>query len=95
MHGDETAWKRRGAALRSGVVAVGATVTLDLPPGLYAVMAYDDRNSDLKLNTLPIGLPIEPYGFSNGSRAPFGPPSWRAARFTLPPAGARQTIRLY
>lgn len=94
VHSDEVGWKRRGQALRSGVAAIGAPVVLELPPGQYGVMAYHDRNSDLKLNTLPIGLPTEPYGFSNNSRAPFGPPSWSAARFTLPAQGASQTIRL-
>lgn len=94
VYGDEAAWGRRKGAIKSGTAAVGAEVVLQLPPGVYAVMAYHDRNADLKLNTLPIGLPTEPYGFSNDSRGRFGPPSWGAARFTLGGTGARQAIRL-
>ncbi|MDG2520616.1 DUF2141 domain-containing protein [Caulobacter segnis] len=94
VHGDGGSWGRRGPALRSGVTPVGRSVVVDLPPGEYGVMAYHDRNGDLKLNTLPIGLPTEPYGFSNNSRGRFGPPAWNAARFTLPPEGTRQVIQL-
>ncbi|WP_369062506.1 DUF2141 domain-containing protein [Caulobacter sp. 73W] len=94
IHSDAAAWARRGPPLRSGVARVGSPVVVDLPAGQYGVMAYHDRNSDLKLNTLPIGLPTEPYGFSNNSRGRFGPPSWEAARFTLPAEGLQQSIRL-
>lgn len=94
VHASEEGWRKRGAALRSGFVPAGGSVTLDLPAGDYGVMAYHDRNSDRKLNTLPVGLPTEPYGFSNDARAPFGPPSWTAARFRLSSEGVRQTIRL-
>ena len=69
-------------------------VSRELPPGDYAVMAYHDLNSNGRLDTLPVGLPTEPYGFSNNSRGMFGPPSWRAASFRLTDAGARQVIRL-
>lgn len=69
-------------------------VVTDLPAGRYAVMAYHDRDGDGRLDTLPVGLPTEPYGFSNNARGAFGPPKWDAAAFQLPAAGAAQTIRL-
>lgn len=92
---DAAAWKARKPARLSGALAVGEDrIRLNLPPGSYAVMAFYDANRDKRLNTLPIGLPTEPYGFSNNSRGMFGPPSWSAAVFTLSADGAQQTIRL-
>jgi uncharacterized protein (DUF2141 family) len=91
------AWEARTGAIATGTVnAEGriVEVSLDLPPGRYAVMAFHDRNADKRLNVLPIGLPTEPYGFSNDARAMFGPPTFARAAFNLPANGARMTIRL-
>ncbi|HEY9219761.1 MAG TPA: DUF2141 domain-containing protein, partial [Phenylobacterium sp.] len=72
----EGAWRARKSPVREAVLAVGGSSVrkafADLPPGRYAVMAYHDRNGDGRLNTLPVGLPTEPYGFSNGARGAFG-----------------------
>lgn len=90
-------WRRRSGAVWSdtGLTHGGVVrITRDLPPGAYAVMAYHDRNANGRLDTLPVGLPTEPYGFSNNSRGMFGPPEWRAAMFRLTGDGARQVIRL-
>lgn len=65
-----------------------------LPPGTYAVGAFHDVNGDGRLNTLPVGLPTEPYGFSRGARGAFGPPKFAAAAFDVKGAGASQTVRL-
>lgn len=90
-------WKARSRPAWAGVRPVQGEqvrLELDLPPGAYAVMAYQDRNSNGRLDTLPIGVPTEPYGFSNNARGNFGPPPWSAATFTLPPQGATQSLRL-
>ncbi len=65
-----------------------------LPPGMYAVKAFHDRDGDGKMKFNALGMPLEPYGFSNNARAPFGPPSWRAAGFEVTPGANRQVIRL-
>jgi len=36
--------------------------------------------------------PTEAYGFSNGARATFGPPTWEDTRFHF--AGDEETIRI-
>lgn len=54
-----------------------------LKPGRYAAVAYQDKNADGKLNTLPVGLPTEPYGFSNDARGRFGAPAWKVASFEV------------
>lgn len=94
----EPAWRARRNPVREAILPVSHATTKavfdDLPPGRYAVMAYHDRNGDGRLNTLPVGLPVEPYGFSNDARGTFGPPAWRAAAFETPAAGATQRLRL-
>ena len=48
--------------------------------GEYAVILYHDLNSDGELNTNFMGIPSEPYGFSNGSGF-LGIPSYNKSRF--------------
>ena len=100
LFSQESRWRARDGAMRSiDVPVTGAAAEAafaDLPPGRYAVMAYHDRNADGRLNTLPVGMPTEPYGFSNDARGMFGPPPWRSASFEV--AGGRETrqaIRLF
>ena len=72
------------------------SVTLaDLAPGTYAVKSFHDRDANGKMSFNPLGMPLEPYGFSNNARAPFGPPPWRRAVFEVQPGGNGQTIRLH
>ena len=53
----------------------------NLPFGTYAAVMHHDENG----NNLPdrnwAGLPIEPYGFSNGIRAKWTMPSFEKAKF--------------
>jgi uncharacterized protein (DUF2141 family) len=51
----------------------------DLPPGEYAAAVFHDENSSGAFDTNFLGLPEEGYGFSNGTRAGFGPPSFDEA----------------
>lgn len=63
-----------------------ASVTVSfpsLPPGTYAVSVYQDENGNQKLDRNRVGLPAEPYGFSNNPSTLFGPPSFKKASFTL------------
>jgi uncharacterized protein (DUF2141 family) len=52
-------------------------------PGTYAVIVYHDLNSNGKLDRNRIGLPAEPYGFSNNPSTLFGPPSFNRASFSI------------
>ena len=72
-----------------------AVTLAGLKPGIYAVKSFHDRDSNGKMNFNPLGMPLEPYGFSNNARAPFGPPPWRRAVFEVQPGGNGQTIRLH
>lgn len=62
--------------------------------GDYAIAVYHDENDDHNFNRTLIGLPAEGYGFSNDAPTLAGLPAFRDVRFTVPPDGARVTIRL-
>ncbi|MEI6411294.1 MAG: DUF2141 domain-containing protein [Bacteroidota bacterium] len=52
----------------------------DLPVGNYAVSCYHDINGNGKLDTNWLGIPTEPYGFSNNVRPKFRAPNWDEAK---------------
>ncbi|MCH9852515.1 MAG: DUF2141 domain-containing protein [Alphaproteobacteria bacterium] len=59
------------------------TQILALPDGIYAISAFHDLNDDGELNRNLVGLPTEPYGFSNDARGTFGPAKFADAQFTI------------
>ena len=66
----------------------------DLPVGRYAVKVFHDEDSDNALDTNVLGIPSEPYGFSNNASDPFSAPEWSEAEFMLPRGRMTQTIDL-
>ena len=71
-------------AIEGKVVKVTATeVTVvfnDLKPGDYAVSVIHDKNENGELDSNFMGIPNEPYGFSNNVMGSFGPPSFEKAK---------------
>jgi uncharacterized protein (DUF2141 family) len=65
----------------------------ELPPGRYAAVAFQDMNGNGKLDKNFLGIPKEPYGFSNRARGSAGPPKFSAAAVNLSPDGTT-TIEL-
>ena len=51
----------------------------NLQPGTYAISAFHDENDNEKLDSGFMGIPTEPYGFSNDAKGTFGPPSFDKA----------------
>jgi uncharacterized protein (DUF2141 family)/Flp pilus assembly protein TadD len=62
--------------------------------GFYALAVYHDRNGDGKLNSNMLGIPLEPYGFSNNARGILGPPSFQDARFQVASPQTRIVVSL-
>lgn len=58
-------------------------VFANLPYGEYAVRVYHDANGNDKLDMNFMGVPKEPYGFSNNVRGKFGPAEWKQVKFEL------------
>ena len=58
------------------IIAKSSRAIIEVPPGSYAVIAFHDINSNEKLDTNMLGIPTEPYGFSNDARGTFGEPDF-------------------
>ena len=74
----------------------GATTVIvkDVPPGTWAVLAYQDENNNGELDRNLIGLPKEPYGFSRDARNKFGPPRFDDAAIEVGDAPTVTEVRL-
>ncbi len=78
--GDEPAIASFLVPARSPAVTVSTSA---LPEGSYAVRVMHDRNGNGELDSNLVGMPTEPWGFSNDASGGFGPPAWDDARFEL------------
>lgn len=58
-------------------------VIKDLPFGTYAIAVSQDVNDNGEQDTNWIGIPKEPYGFSNNAKGKMGPPKFEDAKFDL------------
>jgi uncharacterized protein (DUF2141 family) len=93
----EAAYKAGGALRQAAEPVNGPTVRLefnDLPSGRYAVRLFQDLNGDRKVNTNVLGMPIEPFGFTNNAPATLGPPSFGEAAVVVGDRPIVQTIKL-
>ncbi|GJM30044.1 MAG: hypothetical protein DHS20C17_26790 [Cyclobacteriaceae bacterium] len=81
----------------SEITVTGKRVTgrLELPFGKYAISVFQDVNSDGELNTNLLGIPNEPYGFSNNVKGNFGPPKFIKVQFEFSENLQRIKIDLY
>ena len=71
-------------ALRLTAEALKGSFTIvDLPPGFYGARVMHDLNDNGELDANFVGLPKEPYGFSNNATPNFGPPKWDDIKFQL------------
>ena len=55
----------------------------NIPEGEYAVSIFQDLDGNGELDKNSLGIPGEPYGFSNDARGTFGPPKFRKAKFQV------------
>ena len=69
--------------LTTPVDALTKRVVIELETGTYAVVIYQDLNSNGKVDRNFFRLPTEPCGFSRAARPKMGPPRYKPASFTL------------
>jgi uncharacterized protein (DUF2141 family) len=70
-------------------------ITLNnVPPGVYAIEAYQDINSNNKMDTSWFGLPLEPFGFSRDAQPRLSKPRFSAVKFEVTPGVNMQTLHL-
>ena len=79
-------WLGKQPVYSSTIQVDGQTVTWkinDVPYGDYGVAVFHDENGNGKMDKNVLGMPLEPYGFSNNVRIALGPPKWEKAKFTV------------
>ena len=88
--------KSEPAASADVKAVAGETVIIlrDIPPGVYAIEAYQDINDNDKMDTSLLGLPLEPYGFSRDARPFLSKPPFSRVAFTLTAGEQSQTLHL-
>jgi uncharacterized protein (DUF2141 family) len=79
-------------ALRANAALRSAVVFSNLDPGRYAAIVFQDENSNGKLDKSFLGVPTEPYGFSNNVQGFLGPPSFVDA--AMPIGDDNKAIRI-
>lgn len=89
----------REKAVRRGFLPIPAAgdrmqIGLDLAPGRYAVSVYEDLNGNHRLDHNWLGIPREPVGISNNSRARSGPPKFSESSFHLETGSQTITIQM-
>ena len=75
-----------GVAMQFMQEAVEGSMTFtadSLAPGEYAVRVMHDVNGNDELDANFVGMPTEPYAFSNNAKGMFGPAKWEDARFVV------------
>ena len=70
-----------------------SVVLKDLPDGPLAISLFQDANANGRLDLNAMGIPVEPFGFSNNAAGNFGPPQFEQAVVT-PMAGTPVKVKL-
>ncbi len=94
----ETFLTKKGQAYlkRNAVNTTGAaTIQFDnLPHGTYAIAIYHDINGNRELDKNMLGIPSEPYGFSNNIVPTFRVPTFDETKFSFRESSRTLTIGL-
>jgi uncharacterized protein (DUF2141 family) len=86
-------WRIFGAALRAKAGSQSIIFT-QLPPGRYAIIAFQDENDNGLLDENALGVPIEGVGFSNNAQGFLSAPSFDKASIDLGSADRSISISL-
>ncbi len=94
---DAQDWLKKPVAVRRVAAqdAVDGRLTLrlsDLPEGPVAISVFQDLNGNGRLDTNPVGMPLEPFAFSRQAQGNFGPPRFEQA--VLDAGTTRHAIQL-
>jgi len=76
------------------VSAETESVTINLPEGTYAVSVFHDVNENGELDTNFLGIPTEPYCFSQNYRPKLSAPDFKDCAFQMGVSDQRMTLEL-
>jgi len=85
---DQASWSNDDAEPLAGAIvpaiAPETNVTLqNIKPGVYGVKTYQDVNRNGKFDQNWLGLPLEPYGFSNDAKPVLTAPGFDRTKFMV------------
>src|ERR1700761_2133991 len=66
----------------------------NVPPGTYAIQTFQDVNSNNKMDTSWMGLPLEPFGFSRDAKPFLSKPGFDDVKFAVAAGENVQTLHL-
>lgn len=71
-----------------------ATVTLEVPPGRYAITVLHDENGNHHMDRNFLGIPREGFGFANNPKVFLSPPDFKTASIDVGCPATETTIHL-
>ena len=76
-------------------IAGETVITLrNVPAGVYAIQTFQDVNANDRMDTSWLGLPLEPFGFSQDATPFLSKPSFDEVKFTLVAGDNSQVLHL-
>lgn len=83
LSNSEDSFLKEGEGYTAEVKGEKIIATYQVSKGEYAFSFFHDKNSNGKFDTNFLGIPKEPYGFSNNARGFMGPPSYEKSKFII------------
>lgn len=84
---NEAGFNGNGACEISRIVPISESshpvIFENIPTGTYGVKLYHDVNGNNRLDSNAMGIPREPFGYSNNAKARFGPAKFKDAAFLI------------
>lgn len=79
-HMDDVPFRSAEVKVKKGKAEV---ILESLESGYYSFSYFHDVNSNGELDTNFVGVPKEPYGFSNGKKGKLGPPDFEDCKIRI------------
>lgn len=86
LYNTATTWAKPHDAFKKWTIAQGTNPVFtspQLPPGEYAIAIYQDINGNKKIDKNWVGIPTEPFAFSNNVRPVVSAPTFKQCKFSL------------
>ena len=85
LYNSANTYMKQGYKATSAEVTDGKAIISfeNIEKGTYAFSVFHDVNNNEKMDKNFMGIPKEPYGFSNNKKGKFGPPDFEKVKFEL------------
>ena len=95
LNNEATFMKGKGIQNLKSTIENGSVILTfkNVEPGIYAIIAFHDENSNNQMDFETNGMPKESYGVSNNDMS-FGPPQFNTAKFEVRDEDVELNIKL-